>query len=235
MGAQTASQQQSAFPYTPSWLTPYYQQGANQATNAQNSIPPIGNLYNQYPGLQTAPLSGAELNTINQFGQNIGPNATSNVGVGALERFLGAPGTPSTATNAALNEFKTLQAPEILQQSALMGQGNSGAALQALTQGQESALVPFMQQDLANQLQAGQEVTSAGQNQEQITQQQLQNTLQAQDLPRQIQQQGYQNAFDQAMGRFNFGAGIQTGPLSNFPNLIGQIQNMKSSATQPKF
>lgn len=235
MGNQTTTQNQSAFPYTPSWLTGYYSGGANQAQGAQASLPNLSQIYGQFPTLQTAQLTPAEQSTISQFSQNTGTNPYTSTGAKSLESFLGTPGTPSAATNAALKEFNDLQAPAIMQQAALNGTANGGAALQALTQGQEAALVPFLQQDQANTLNAATTLGSLGQNQQQITGQQLQNTLQAQDLPRQIQQQGFQNIFDQLTNKLNYAQGIQTGPLQNFSSLIGQIQNAKSSANQPKF
>lgn len=236
MGNQTTqSQTQSAFPYTPSWLTPYYREGAGQATAAQTNLPSLSQLYGQFPTLQTAQLTPAEQATIAQFGQNTGTNPYTSTAANSLQSFLGTPGTPSAATSAALKEFKDLQAPEILQTAALNGQGNSGAALQALAQGQEQALVPFLQQDQSNTLNAATTLGGLGQNQQQLTGQQLQNTLSAQDLQRQIQQQGFQSAFDTATNRLGYAQGIQTGPLQNFASLIGQIQNASGSTNNPKF
>lgn len=236
MGQQTTQQQQSAIAQTPSWLTPYYQTGANQATAAQSALPSISSLYNQVPLLQTAPLSSQETGVINQFPSNIAPTAAANAGVSGLENFTSqAPGTPSTATMAALNEFNQLQAPEILNQASLAGLGQSGGALGALAQGQEQALVPFMQGDLANQLSASQALGSQGIAQQGATGTALDQALAATDLPRQIQQQRYQNLYNQQQGQFNYATGLQQGPISGFPSLIGQIQNMSASLGQPKF
>lgn len=199
------------------------------------SLPSLGSIYNQFPTLQTAQLTPQEQQTIGQFSNNTGTNPYTATGAKSLESFLGTPGQPSAATNAALKEFRDLQAPEILQQSVLNGTANGGAALTALAQGQEAALVPFLQQDQQNTLNAAGTLSNLGQNQQQITGTQLQNALQAQDLQRQIQQQGYQSAFDTATNRLNYAQGIQTGPLQNFPALIGQIQNMTASDHQPKF
>ena len=267
----TQTQQQSATPYTPSWLTGYYSGGANQAQGAQAALPNLTALYNQFPTLGTAPLTGAQNSLINQFNSNIGPNGQFNAGTAglaslagqtpssvsagtnALSSFLGTPGTPSAATKAEIKEFNDLQAPEILQQASLMGQGNSGAAQQALAQAQEAALVPFLQQDQANSLNAAENIgqlglanqaqresaygnlANLGLSQEAQTQSQLQNALTANSLPQQLQQKQLQNLFNTATNRLGYAQGIQTGPLQNFASLIGQLQNASGSTSNPKF
>jgi hypothetical protein len=225
MGTQSTgqTQQQSAYPWVPSWLQGYFQQGSNQAQSAQANLPNLTNLYGQIPLLGVPGLTGTQQNLVNQFQGNIGPNQGYTAGqqnlasaynmpaafsqgknalagtfnpnqpysqsVSGLESFLGTAGQPSTATNAALKEFQNLQAPEIMQQAALMGQGTSGAGLSALAQGQEQAMVPFLQQDLQNQLAASGQLGQMGLA-EQGQQASIANQLANLGLSKQAQQAG---------------------------------------------
>jgi len=226
------------------------------------SLPSLTQLFSQVPLLgvpNVNPQQWADIGACQQVVNAVSPqygagSATLQGAAGgqgpatsSLESFLGAPGTPSSATNAALSEFRDITAPEVMQQAVLQGQGNSGAATDALARAQEAALVPFMQGDLANTLSAsntlfggaltaGQGLTGAGLGQEQAQIAQIQQALTAAGVPYQVAQQQAQALYNQQAQQFQFAQDIQTGPISGFPNLIGQLQNLSGvSTTTPKF
>lgn len=239
MGSQGPSQSGSSTqsrPTGPPWLMKYFKNiGGDYAKGMQN-LPDITGLYGGVPLLGTAGLTDQQNQDIQGFQNNIGPNAAQNQAAGGFENFLGQNGQPSTATQAALKEFNDLQAPEIQSQAALQGLGTSGASLAALAQGQEQALVPFMQQDLQNQLSAAGGLGQLGGQEANQMQTQLQNALAAAGMPQQIQQEIMQNLFNQGQQKWNFAQGIQTGGAAQFPSLIGGgSTTSQSSSSQPKF
>ncbi len=237
MGSQgpgSSGSSQSA-PVVPPLLRKYYNTIARDYLGGMGNLPNITGLYNNTPLLGTAPLTDQQLSDIQGFQNNIGPNAAQNQSQQGYENFLGQNGKPSAATQAALKEFNDLQAPEIQSQAALQGLGNSGASLQALATGQEQALVPFMQQDLQNQLTATQGLGALGGQEAGQMQEQLQNALQAAGMPQQIAQEILQNQFNQGQQKWNFAQGIQTGGAQQFPSLFGQSGTSSQSSTSPKF
>jgi len=234
--------------------------GLSSLTEGLTGTPNLGQLYNNVPLLGTAPLNAQQLADIQNF-QNAAyqPNGAVSGALSGLQdlgntganlsapnatyqSYMGTPYKPSAATNAEIKEFNDLQAPEILQQAALMGQGTSGGALQALSTGQEQALVPFLQQDQANALAAAQGLSSnqlanaglqesalnslgnLGTTQEGLQQNQLQNALTAAGLPQQVAQQQAQNAYNQAQQGWQLAQQTQQTPQQWFQDLISTLQ-----------
>src|SRR5712671_930939 len=208
----------SSLPQVPAPLRKYFYNTARGLGSAQGNLPSITDLYNSTPLLGTAQLGQNELNDIQGFQNNIGPNAAQNQAAQGFQNFMGQNGQPSTATNAALKEFNDLQAPAIMGQAALSGLGTSGAGLAALAQGQEQALVPFMQQDLQNQLSAASGLGNLGGQEASQMQQQLQNALQAAGMPREISQTMMQNLFNQSQQKQQLAQQVQMGGAKQFPD-----------------
>jgi hypothetical protein len=233
----TTNQDSNTNLHIPPFLRQYYKTIAGDYMNGMQNLPNISQLYQGTPLLGTAQLTGDENNLINQFQQNVGPNTAENASQYGFNQFAGGgPNQPSSATQAAMKEFNDLQAPEIQSQAALQGLGTSGASLAALAQGQEQAAVPFLQQDLQNQLTAAQGLGQLGGQEASQMQTQLQDALQAAGMPREIAQQIMQNQFNQQQQQWNFAQGIQTGGASQFPSLIGGGSSQGSSTTSaPKF
>lgn len=221
----------AGLPAMPKFLMKYFGNTARGLTSAQGQLPDITSLYNNTPLLGTAQLGQNELNDIQGFQNNIGPNAAQNQAAGGFQQFLGQNGKPSEATQAALKEFNDLQAPAIMGQAALSGLGTSGAGLAALAQGQEQALVPFMQGDLQNQLSAAGGLGNLGGQEAQQMQQQLQNALQAAGMPREISQQMMQNLFNQSQQKQDLAKQVQMGGSQQFPSLIGGGTSSQSGST----
>lgn len=242
MGSSQGSGSQSGFtsrPEVPAWLRPYYKGTASQLEQAQSQLPSISQLYGMIPELGTAGMTDTQSGLLGQFqdqANNPTNAAESQAGAGYGNFLGGSNGDPSGATQAEINQFSQLQAPQINQQSALMGQGNSGAALTALAQGQESALVPFLQQGEQNQLTAAGGLANLGGQEFNNQQNALNSSWQAQQLPQQLAQEQLQNQYNQQEQQLQFAQGIQTGGQSQFPSLIGggsTTANFNSAA--PKF
>ena len=236
-GPSSGGSSQQSPPAIPAFLRPYYKTIASDYMQGMQNLPDISQLYQGTPGLNVANLTPDEQQLIGQFQQNIGPNTAENASQYGFNQFAGgAGGAPSAATDAALAQFNTLQAPAIQQTAALEGLGNSGASLSALAQGQESALVPFMQQDLSNQLTAAQGLGQLGGQESSQMQTQLSNAMQAAGMPRQVADAQSQALFNQQQQQWNFAQGIQTGGASQFPALIGGGTGTSSTeSSQPKF
>ena len=187
-GSDQSTTNQSG-PFMPTWLRKLLGSDSKQWQQAIGGLPSISQLYGMVPQQGVAPLTGTQNSLINTIsGQTGALNSAEQGAQGQYNQFLGQNG-PSAATRAEMQQFNDLQAPAILQQAGLMGQGNSGAALSALAQGQESAAVPFLQQDEQNKMSAAQGLQGLGAQQYSQQTQDLQNALQAAGMPQQIAQQ----------------------------------------------
>lgn len=206
----------STTPTMPGWLS-----GLLQGVGGGFSgMPGLDQLYNEYPALAINPTQFGDIASMQNLATSTNPYTKR--GAKGLESFIGTPGTPSSATNAALKEFNDLQAPGILNQAASMGLGNSAAALDSLSQGQEQALVPFMQQDLSNSLNASQALGGLGQAQQGLQSQLLGQAYGMAGAPE-------QSWFNQAMGRENLGVGANEQIMQLLGNLFGNKQSQSSS------
>jgi hypothetical protein len=239
---------QSAFGYLGGFNPGNVQPNPNPGDPMTTNSGVIGGPIASNPGnVQPNPNPGDRMTTNydpGSVGGNMAISAQPGAGVltpeqqaasAALQSFLGSPGQPSSATQAALAEFNQLQAPAILQQAAMMGLGNSPAALDALSRGQTSALVPFMQQDLANTLGAAGQLGNIGAQTFQQAQQEISNALEAAGMPREVALQQAQALYDQLANQFNLAQQIQMGPANLFGNLFGSQSTVHSTTTPSKF
>ena len=89
-------------------------------------------------------------------------NTAANQAQNLYNQFApGSSGGMSPAIQAAQNQFQKLQLPTIQNMAANMGQGNSGAALEAASTGEMQALTPLLQEQAQLQASTGQNLTSA--------------------------------------------------------------------------
>jgi hypothetical protein len=219
-GSDTSSSQQTV-PTIPKWLKPLLVGEERQYEQGQDKLPSIAQLFGMVPQQGTAPFTAQQNALISQIsGLNGQLNPAEQAAQGQYNQFLSQNG-PSAATQQEEQNFSQLQAPQILQQAALMGQGNSGAALSALSQGQETALVPFLQQDTQNKLTAAGDLQGLGTQQYNQQTQDLQNALVAAGMPQQLAQQQADALFQQLEQQFQYAQGIQTQPFGLFGNAIG--------------
>jgi len=231
-GGGTTNTKQS-HPTVPSWLAPLLKSDVTQFQQAEKNLPSLSALYGQVPLQGTAPFTPEQNALIAQISGRSGQlNPAEQAAQGQYEQFLGQKG-PSAATLAELQQFNDLQAPAILQQANLMGQGTSGAALSALAQGQESALVPFLQQDEQNKLTAASDLQGLGTQEFNQQTTDLANALQAAGMPQQLAQQQADALFQQLQQKFQFAQGVQTAPFGLLGSTIGGGTS-GSVTTQPK-
>ena|SRR5690242_10726736 len=125
-----------------------------------------------------------------------------------------------------MRAYNTEAVPATLQASSLSGAGRGGGTTEALTMGREAAYAPLAQQEVLNRMTAIPEY----QNIANLKNQFALTGLSATDLPRQIQQQGFQSAFQDLMRRYNLEQQATLGPLQQMgPNLFGETSVNTSS------
>jgi hypothetical protein len=248
-------------------LPPGYQNildiGLGSLFQGMTGTPNLGQLAGMVPLQGTASLTPTQIGDIQKMQGMVKPSSSVQSALSGLQNFqgadlsspdaaymtfLGGEGKPSQATQAALKEFQDIQAPEVLQQAALMGGGTSGGALNALANAQEQAIVPFMQQDLANTLSAAQGLSAndlsnaqtrltalsslggLGLQQEGQSLGAAEAALGAAGMQQGNAQQVLNNLFNQQEGAFNFASGLQTTPQQWFQDLIRTVSQTQGSS-----
>src|ERR1700677_5376408 len=179
----------------PNFLQPYLkqsEQGAlGQETQAQGGLPSIEALYGDIPQQGVAGLTPQQQASISAYGglNNGAANSYETAGLGTLGSYAG--GTPGNdpASIAALQDFGQITSPQIAQNAALQGQGNSGAAIEGQAIGQSSMLAPFLENAESNQTGAANSLNTGGQAQNTQALNTLAAQLQAQGLSQQEAQQ----------------------------------------------
>jgi len=180
-----------------------------QLSGAQAGFPSLLGLPETIPTLDIPGLTPEQQTLIQQLSAAGTASPDLAAARDQLAQLTGGPVGSSPATQAGMQAFEQLVAPQILQQQALQGTAGGGAALEALGQGATAAAVPLIQQEIANREQAVGQYGALGQQQ----MQQLAMALEAQGLPREVAQQQAQAMYDQLQQRFQFESGIQTWPL----------------------
>lgn len=87
-------------------------------------------------------------------GQGVAPSSAEQDALAQLGFFTGGALGSSPATQAAMEAFGQFAVPEITQQLSLAGLGRSGAVGQAIGDAQAKAMVPLLQTEMSNRLQA---------------------------------------------------------------------------------
>lgn len=207
-----------------SWLS-----GLN-AANAAGGLP---SLLNPNPE-QIAQLTPDELANIQQF-QNIAQNGSygENQAYGLLNGLTSGPIGSSPATQAAMRAYDQNVAPTIASSLGASGGGRGGEMAAAMSQGQTSAYVPLVQQEIANREAAIPQYAGLGQQQSQDIQTALTNS----DLIRQIAQAQDTANFNDFMRRSGLIQQFTQGPLQLLgPSAIGSTsQSTTSSGGGGKF
>ena len=220
-GTTNTSQQQSS-PHVPAWMRPMLRGEESQYQNAMGSLPSLSALYGQIPQQGTAPFSSQQNALIGQISGLSGqPNAAEQSAQNQYNQFLAPGGGESQASQAEMNLLQTQEDPMLMSQASLMGQGNSGAALQSLAQANQAALLPILQQGTQNQLKAASGLQGLGGQEYSQQTQDLQNALQAAGMPQQLAQQQANNLFNQLQQQVQYAQGVQQGPFSMLGQLIG--------------
>lgn len=232
-GSQQSTTQQSNS--VPAWLRPIYQTAVGQELAAQGGLPSIAQMFGMIPTLNVPNLTPEQMGLIGQMEQYpTGLNAPEQGAMSQINQLTSGPIGSSPATQAAEQAFKDFTLPTIQNQAAAMGQGNSGAALEAMSQGSERAVVPFIQQEIANRESAVGQLGQLGAQQYGQDIGTLTNALQAAGLPYQVAAQQAQALFNQQQQQLQFGQQVQMGPLQQVGSLFGK-GNSVSTTSAPKF
>jgi len=220
-GTTNTGQQQST-PSVPAWLRPMLRGEESQYQSAMGNLPSLSALYGQIPLQGTAPFSGQQNQLISQISGLSGqPNAAEQAAQNEYTQFMAPGGGESQASQAEMNLLNTQEDPMLMSQASMMGQGNSGAALQSLAQANQSALLPILQRGTQNQLGAAGAMQDLGAQEYNQQTQDLQNALQAAGMPQQLAQQQSNNLFNQLQQQVQYAQGVQQGPFGMLGQMIG--------------
>jgi hypothetical protein len=233
----SGSSQTSNRVYVPKWLRSDIQgtvtgaEGQEQA--AQSGLPSISALYGQIPDEGVAPLTSAQLGTINNYTAlgTGGPNAAETAGLGTLGQYANGPIGSDPAVTAANQAYSQLTGPAAASASALQGQGNSGAAQEAQALGRSSTLQSALNTAEGNQLSAGEQLFGAGQGLSNQSLETMAAQLQAEGLPQQTAQQIATNLYTQQQQQVQYASGVQQQPLGIVPSLLGSNSTTVQTGT----
>ena len=220
----------------PPQYAPPYNQSVKQWLAAEGGLPSIGQLYGSIPELNVPNLTPDQLAAISGFeGMPQGPNAQEQAALSSLGQFTPGANGISPLTAATQAQFNQSTLPTLENTAANMGQGNSGALLEAVQNGQVNALVPELTAQNQQQLQAAQATGNIGStiyNQD-VTN--LTNSLQAAGLPYEVAQQQAQSYFNQQQQKQQFGQEVQMGPFQQIPSLFGSSTSVTTGSGGSKF
>ena len=216
----------------PTRFNPEFNTSASEWLAAEQGLPNIEGLYSGMPLEGVPNLTPEQQGVIGGIeAYPAGLNAPEAGAVNQLDYLTNVTGPNGTtaATNAAEDQFSQQSLPQIQQQAALMGQGDSGAALAAEAQGQASALTPL--------LQTQEQVQSAGVNQgaalggQQYSQDQatLAAQLQAAGMSYDVAQQQAQALFNQQQSQSSLAQEVQTAPFTEIPSIYGRGTSISTS------
>lgn len=229
----TTSSSGSTTPSAPPWLQKLLKASGKNATALMNAVNAAGGVQQQLTPSpdQTAQLSPEEQQLISELGSfGSGANPDVQAAENQLTQLTSGPIGSSPATEAAMRAYETNVAPTILNSVAMAGTGRGGGITQATTQGEEQAYVPLVQQEIANRENAvGQYNTLANTNENMAM-----TGLQAEDIPRQIQQQQFDAAYQDMLRRYQLQQEATLGPLQEFGgNEFGSNSTGTSTTSQP--
>ena len=222
-GSSPTGSSSTSAPTVPAYLYPILQNGVNQYTSAAGQLPGIPSLYQNAPLQGTPQLTAQQNQNINSI-QQLGQSGGTYPGEQQAMTNLGQIANPQASQQA----FQQFAAPEVMQQAALAGQGQSGAADYSLSQ----AAIPYELQAQQTQMQAANSQAQLGQ--QQVTNQgnQLAQALQASGIPYDVAQQMAQNQYNQQQQQWGLAKDIQTFPFQLFGQTIGGGTQVSSA---PKF
>ena len=172
---------------------------------------------------QTTAISGLE-------NQQQGPNAQEQAALSSLSGFT--PGERHlTANGSYRGAIQSGDLPTIENTAANMGQGKSGALLEAVQNGQVNALVPELTAQNSNQLQAATQTGNIGSTVYNQDVTNLTNALQAAGVPYAQAQQQAQAQYNQQEQQSQLGQEVQLGPFSSIPQIFGSGMSMTTGTT----
>lgn len=228
MGGSGNQTSKTTSPQIPPYLLPILGSSSTDLMSALNggTIPSLAGLFGGVPGLSVPGLTGqqtTDINALQGLGQSGGVFPFENQAAQWTTQARNQMGQIADP-NVAKQAFEQFASPEVMQQSALAGQANSGAVPYALSQ----AAIPFelqnQQTELAaaqGQLGAAQQLGGLGQTQLSNQMNELTTALQAAGMPRDVAQQLAESQFNQQQQQWGFGKDLRTFPFSLYGPTIG--------------
>lgn len=205
-------------PSLPSNVQPGFNYGINEWENAQQNVPSLSAQYANMPQLQVPNLTPEQQAIIQQLVASGQTSPALQAANQQLQQLTSGPIGSSPATQQAMAAYNAQVVPQLLQQQALAGRGSGGAALEAVAQGEQSAMVPLLQREIATRQAA---VNQYGQLQGE-TMQSLAASLEAAGLPREVAQQQAAAAYARQQQQQQFAQGLQSVPIELIPSLISR-------------
>lgn len=136
----------------------------------------------------------------------------------------------SPATAAAMRAYQTSALPQIIAGQAMAGPGRGGGLAQALTQGEEQAYVPLVQQEIQNRMTAAPEYAALGSEESQLAQARAAGYTNLADFRRDLALAQTQGAESLAGARENL-AGARQGLAGAREQLAGGYGNLANLAS----
>ena len=216
----------------PPWARPAYQGSTAQEIAAQSALPSISQIYSGVPTLGVPQLNSGQTTAISGLeNQQQGPNAQEQAALSSLSGFTPGANGISPLTAATEAQFNQATLPTIENTAANMGQGNSGALLEAVQNGQVNALVPELTAQNSNQLQAATQTGNIGSTVYNQDVTNLTNALQAAGVPYAQAQQQAQAQYNQQEQQSQLGQEVQLGPFSSIPQIVGSGTSITTGTT----
>lgn len=196
----------------PPQLQAILDQAGGQISDVMGQFPLISLMNNL--AQQIIPLTPTELTLLGQQLATSQAPAITYPELGALtdiNQLIGGPIGSSPATQAGMNAFNTIMAPQIAQSLALSGQTNGGAFAQAMGQGQTEALYPMIQQEIQNRMGVISPLQMLGATVSDRERNDVATALGAAGMPRQIAQEQATANWQDVMRRAGLVQGLSTG------------------------
>jgi len=200
--------------------------GGLNAANAAGGLP---GLLQPHPQ-QIAGLTGGQIQDIGQL-QQWGMSGTpqEQQAQSLLSGLTGGDIGSSPATAAAMRAYSQNVAPTIASGLAASGGGRGGEMAAALQQGQTSAYVPLVQQEIANREAGIGQAAGLGQQRSQD----VQNAITGQQMIQQNQQQQFDAQYQDYLRRSGLIQQLTQGPMQQFGGAaMGQRTSGSAGGTQ---
>lgn len=233
MGDFASSSQNSSGasqPTAPAWMSKLTRaSGRDWSQYLPQAFSSFQNLVNAGPEgtAQLTPAETGNINSLESIANNGGLTSEEQQSQKMIDQLTGGAIGSSPATAAAMRAYNATAAPVVAQNASMTG-GRGGALEEALTNAQEQAYVPLIQQEIGNRENAiGQEQTLG---QDQTTN--IQNAMNASDMQRQVEQERYANQYQNQQTLLDLMQKMAFGPASGFgPSMIGNTSSSSGSAT----
>lgn len=228
MSGPSTSQSGSASPTAPAWLQNLLHRSGGQWSQLLKQASPMLQGQLQANPEQIAQLTPQETALINELGNFSGGTPDTAAAEQQLSQLTSGPIGSSPDTLAAMRAYNAQAAPVALQAQSLSGSGRGGGITEALTMGNEAAYAPLVQQEVTNRAAS----IPQYQNLANLLNTFTQTGLTAAEMPQQVQQAGFEAAYQDLLRRYGLEQQATLGPLQTFGgDLFGQTTTGSSSSS----